>query len=70
MTDPARLAQSAQETLERLISFDTTSRRTNLELIEFAEQRLGACGAHHPPGLRRLRRPAAGALEALGPRAQ
>ena len=45
MTDPARLTQSAAETLERLIAFDTTSRRTNLELIEFAEQRLAACGA-------------------------
>ena len=45
MTDPARLAVAAQETLERLIAFDTTSRRTNLELIEFAEQRLSGCGA-------------------------
>ena len=45
MTDPASLTQSAAETLERLIAFDTTSRRTNLELIEFAEQRLTACGA-------------------------
>ena len=45
MTDPVRLTQSAAETLERLIAFDTTSRRTNLELIEFAEQRLAACGA-------------------------
>jgi len=45
VTDPASLTQSAAETLERLIAFDTTSRRTNLELIEFAEQRLTACGA-------------------------
>jgi len=45
VTDPTRLAQSAQETLERLIAFDTTSRRTNLELIEFAEQRLKDCVA-------------------------
>ena len=45
MTDAAQLAASAAETLERLIAFDTTSRRSNLELIEFAEQRLKACGA-------------------------
>jgi acetylornithine deacetylase len=45
VTDPARLTQAAAETLARLIAFDTTSRRTNLELIEFAERRLAACGA-------------------------
>ena len=45
MTDPKRLAEAATETLERLVAFDTTSRRTNLELIAFAEQRLAACGA-------------------------
>ena len=45
MTDPKTLAEAATETLERLIAFDTTSRRTNLELIEFAEARLTACGA-------------------------
>ena len=45
MTDPGRLAAAAAETLERLIAFDTTSRRSNLELIAFAEERLAACGA-------------------------
>ena len=45
MTDPKRLAEAAAATLERLIAFDTTSRRTNLELIEFAEARLADCGA-------------------------
>ncbi|HEY5411844.1 MAG TPA: acetylornithine deacetylase [Caulobacteraceae bacterium] len=45
MTDPAQLAGSAAEILERLIAFDTTSRQSNLELIAFAEQRLSACGA-------------------------
>jgi acetylornithine deacetylase len=45
VSDPARLAGTALETLERLVAFDTTSRRTNLELIEFAEARLAASGA-------------------------
>jgi len=45
VTDPAQLAGSAAEILERLIAFDTTSRQSNLELIAFAEQRLSACGA-------------------------
>ena len=45
MTDPARLTQDARETLARLIAFDTTSRRSNLELIEFCEQRLQPLGA-------------------------
>ena len=45
MTDSARLTEAAAETLARLIAFDTTSRRTNLELIAFAEQQLAACGA-------------------------
>ena len=45
MTDPKRLAEAATGTLERLIAFDTTSRRTNLELIEFAEAQLADCGA-------------------------
>jgi acetylornithine deacetylase len=40
-----RLTEAAAETLARLIAFDTTSRRSNLELIEFAEQRLAECGA-------------------------
>ena len=50
MTDAARLTEAAAETLARLIAFDTTSRRSNLELIEFAEQRLAGCGA----GMRRV----------------
>ncbi len=45
MTDPARLTQDARETLARLIAFDTTSRRSNLELIEFCERRLQPLGA-------------------------
>ena len=45
MTDPLRLAEAARETLARLIAFDTTSRRSNLELIEFCEQRLAPLGA-------------------------
>ena len=45
MTDPAHLAEAAAQTLERLVAFDTTSRRSNLDLIEFCEQRLSACGA-------------------------
>jgi acetylornithine deacetylase len=45
VTLSASLAASAAETLERLVAFDTTSRRTNLELIQFAEERLAASGA-------------------------
>jgi acetylornithine deacetylase len=45
VTDSQGLAAAAAGTLERLVAFDTTSRRTNLELIEFAEARLAACGA-------------------------
>ena len=45
MSDPARLTASAGELLERLVAFDTTSRRSNLELIAFAEDRLGPLGA-------------------------
>ena len=45
MTDPARLTEVARETLARLIAFDTTSRRSNLELIEFCEQRLQPLGS-------------------------
>ena len=45
MTDVEALAQRSTEVLERLIAFDTTSRRSNLELIAFAEAELSACGA-------------------------
>ncbi len=45
MTDVEDLAADAVAVLEQLVAFDTTSRRTNLELIEYAEARLRACGA-------------------------
>ena len=45
LRDPGRLALRAGELLERLVAFDTTSRRSNLELIEFAEAQLAASGA-------------------------
>ena len=45
MTDVERLALRASEILERLVAFDTTSRRSNLELIAFAEAELCASGA-------------------------
>ena len=45
MTEINSLAESAAGVLQRLVAFDTTSRRTNLELIEFAEQHLSAYGA-------------------------
>ena len=45
MTDPAHLAELATQELELLVAFDTTSRRSNLELVEYAEQKLAACGA-------------------------
>ena len=45
MTDSQPLAEAAAGILERLIAFDTTSRHSNLQLIEYAEQQLSACGA-------------------------
>ena len=45
MTDVESLTARAAEILDRLISFDTTSRRSNLELIAYAEDRLRDCGA-------------------------
>jgi acetylornithine deacetylase len=45
MTDVERLAVRGAEMLERLVAFDTTSRRSNLELIEFAEAELAGHGA-------------------------
>jgi acetylornithine deacetylase len=45
MIDVERLSVSATEMLERLVAFDTTSRRSNLELIDFAEDLLRSCGA-------------------------
>ncbi len=45
MTDVERLAADATEMLERLVAFDTTSRLSNLELIDFCDERLKALGA-------------------------
>jgi acetylornithine deacetylase len=45
MTDTESLAARAVEELARLVAFDTTSRGSNLELIQYAEDRLGALGA-------------------------
>jgi acetylornithine deacetylase len=45
MTDVEALAARATEILERLVSFDTTSRRSNLELIAYAEDALRRSGA-------------------------
>ena len=42
--DPADLQARATELLARLVAFDTTSRRTNLELIEFVEALLAGLG--------------------------
>jgi acetylornithine deacetylase len=43
--DVEALAVRAHELLARLVAFDTTSRRSNLELIDFVEAELAACGA-------------------------
>lgn len=43
--EPSALAAQAIDTLERLIAFDTTSRNSNLALIDWAEERLRALGA-------------------------
>jgi acetylornithine deacetylase len=45
MTDTESLAARATEELARLVAFDTTSRGSNLELIQYAEEKLGALGA-------------------------
>jgi acetylornithine deacetylase len=45
VTDASSLASAATEELARLVGFDTTSRRTNLELIDYVEQRLAPLGA-------------------------
>ena len=45
MTDLQSLTARATTLLEQLIAFDTTSRRSNLELIAFAEAELARCGA-------------------------
>ncbi len=45
MADLHALTGRALQTLERLVAFDTTSRRSNLELIDYAEAELAACGA-------------------------
>ena len=45
MADVQALTGRALQTLERLVAFDTTSRRSNLELIDYAEAELAACGA-------------------------
>jgi acetylornithine deacetylase len=45
MTDVESLTARATEILERLVAFDTTSRRSNLELIAYAEDVLLDCGA-------------------------
>jgi acetylornithine deacetylase len=45
MADVERLALDAREILARLIAFDTTSRGSNLELIDYAQAQLEACGA-------------------------
>lgn len=45
MVDVQALTGRALQTLERLVAFDTTSRRSNLELIDYAEAQLSACGA-------------------------
>jgi acetylornithine deacetylase len=53
MSDPARMAArsrptySPREMLERLVAFDTTSRNSNLALIEFVEDYLDAYGVPH-----------------------
>ena len=45
MSDVEALSARAAEILDRLVAFDTTSRRSNLDLIAFAEDQLKACGA-------------------------
>jgi len=45
MSEVEALSARAAEILDRLVSFDTTSRSSNLELIAFAEGRLRDCGA-------------------------
>ena len=45
MTDTESLAARAKDELARLVAFDTTSRGSNLELIKYAEEKLGALGA-------------------------
>ncbi len=45
MADLQSLTSRATVSLERLVAFDTTSRRSNLELIAFAEAELASCGA-------------------------
>ena len=45
MTDLQSLTVRATTLLEQLVAFDTTSRRSNLELIAFAEAELARCGA-------------------------
>ena len=42
-----RPTYTPREMLERLVAFDTTSRRSNLELIEFVENYLSAYGVPH-----------------------
>jgi len=44
-SDSETLAARAAEILADLVAFDTTSRRSNLELIAYAEQRLAPLGA-------------------------
>jgi acetylornithine deacetylase len=44
-SDSETLAARAAEILAELVAFDTTSRRSNLELIAYAEQRLAPLGA-------------------------
>src|SRR5262245_33944592 len=41
---PDQLAADAIDILARLVSFDTTSRNSNLELIAFVEERLAELG--------------------------
>ncbi len=45
MTEVDVLSAKSLELLERLVAFDTTSRRSNLELIDFAEDLLKRSGA-------------------------
>ncbi|MEI9964047.1 MAG: M20/M25/M40 family metallo-hydrolase [Caulobacteraceae bacterium] len=45
MADAQSLTARSAELLQRLVAFDTTSRRSNLELIGFVEDELRACGA-------------------------
>ncbi len=45
MPDLQSLTSRATTLLEQLVAYDTTSRRSNLEFIDFAQARLTACGA-------------------------